>query len=58
VRDPGGKVSTLYGTTGSTGVAAVAYAIRSTSLRGTYKVTARATGNGSTASATTSFTVN
>ncbi len=58
VRDPGGTLRTLSATTGSTGTASVAYSMRSSSLRGTYTVTSRATRNGSTVSAGTSFVVN
>jgi hypothetical protein len=58
VRDPGGNLRTLAATTGSAGTASVAYSIRSYSLRGTYTVTSRATRNGSTDSAGTSFVVN
>jgi hypothetical protein len=58
VRDPGGTLRTLSATTGSTGTASVAYSMRSSSLRGTYTVTSRATSNGSTVSAGTSFVVN
>lgn len=58
VRDPGGRVQTLPATTGSAGTASIAYSIRSDSLRGTYTVTSRATRNGSTDSAGTSFVVN
>lgn len=58
VRDPSGRISTLSGTTGSTGTVSVAYAIRSSATRGTYAVTSRATSGGSTASASTSFIVN
>jgi NPCBM-associated, NEW3 domain of alpha-galactosidase len=58
VRDPGGNLRTLAATTGSAGTTSVAYSIRSYSLRGTYTVTSRATRNGSTDSAGTSFVVN
>ncbi len=58
VRDPGGALTTLSGSTASTGTVSLGYAIRSTSRRGTYTVTSRATGKDSTASATTSFSVN
>lgn len=58
VRDPGGALTTLSGSTAGTGTVSLGYAIRSTSRRGTYTVTSRATGKGSTASATTSFSVN
>ena len=58
VRDPGGTLRTLSATTGSTGTASVAYSMRSSSLRGTYAVTSRATHNGSAVSASTSFVLN
>ena len=59
VRDPGGKVTTLTGTTGSNGLVLVSYAMKARqALSGAYTVTSKATMGGTVGSATTAFTVN
>src|SRR5438552_158955 len=55
VKDPGGIVTTLSGTTGSTGTVAVSYTIKKTNLAGTYTVTSTATIGAMSNKATTTF---
>jgi hypothetical protein len=57
VVDPNGKSATLTATTGSTGTAVVSYPVKTKSATGTYAVTATATLNTMTGSATTTFAV-
>jgi hypothetical protein len=59
VTDPAGKATTLSGTTDSTGMASVSYAMNSrTAPAGTYQVTSKATIASVSGTATTSFTLN
>jgi hypothetical protein len=59
VREPGGKTTTLAGTTGSTGTSTVTYAMRSkNAAKGTYTVTSKATMGSMVSTATTAFLVN
>ena len=57
VKNPGGSITTLSGTTGSAGTVLVSYAIRNKSLTGSYAVTSTATVGTMSNTATTSFGV-
>jgi hypothetical protein len=57
VKNPGGSITTLSGTTGSTGTIVVSYPLKSKSLSGTYAVTSKATVGTMSGSGTTSFGV-
>ena len=57
IKDPGGIITTLSGTTGSTGTLAVSYTIKKTNLAGTYTVTSTATIGAMSNKATTTFAV-
>jgi len=57
VKDPKGGITTLLGTTGSTGTAAVTYPIKFKAVTGAYSVTSKATFATTSNTATTSFMV-
>jgi hypothetical protein len=57
VRDPAGRITTVTGTTGSTGMATLPYTLKKKSSAGTYGVTTHASMGSMSASGTTSFTV-
>jgi len=57
VTDPSGGVTTLTGTTSSTGSVGVGYSLRRRSPTGTYRVSSKATMGSSIGSASTSFVV-
>jgi uncharacterized protein YfaS (alpha-2-macroglobulin family) len=57
VTNPSGTVTTLTGTTGSTGTVTVSYPIKSTSVTGSYAVSSTATLNGVSGTGATSFAV-
>jgi len=57
VTNPSGSVTTLTGTTGSSGTVTVSYPLKSSSVAGNYAVSSTATLNGTSGTATASFAV-